>query len=95
MRILPLGTTLQILPINEENITASGIILPNQYLQSYRKGYIEEKGTGDKWNNMSEFRKGDMVHYAKKAGVPCEIDNEKGETIEYLLVPYEKVTGIV
>jgi co-chaperonin GroES (HSP10) len=95
MRLYPLGTTLQILPVNEENITEFGIILPPTGNSNYRKGCVIKKGGGDKWNDMNEFHKGDMVQFSKQAGVPINLENEKGEFNEFLLVPYEKISGVL
>ena len=97
MKVYPLGRNLLILPIPEEELkTASGIILPNAALKSqYRKGFVQDRGIGDKWNDMCEFNRMDVVQFSRGAGVPVILENPTGELIEYLLVPYEKIHGVL
>jgi co-chaperonin GroES (HSP10) len=94
-RAFPLGTNVLIRPIDDERILPSGIILIDEKGKSpYRKGAVEEKGGGDKWNDMSEFHKGDVVLYSKGAGVPLVRENDRGEDVTFLLIPYEKIIGV-
>jgi len=96
MKIYPLGRNLLILPIKEEELkTASGIILPNAALKQDPKGFVNDKGSGDKWNDMSEFTRMDVVQYARGSGVPVIIETFEGELVEYLLVPYDKIHGVL
>ena len=95
-RALPLGTNILVNPIANERKTDGGIILLDEKKGNpYRKGVVEEKSKdGDKWNDMSEIRKGDVILFSQSAGVPVVLENDKGEPHAFLLVPYEKSVGV-
>jgi co-chaperonin GroES (HSP10) len=94
-RAFPLGTNVLVNPIDDERKTEQGIYLIGEVGKSpFRKGAVEEKGGGDKWNNMSEIHKGDIILYSKGAGVPVKKENEKGEEHTFLLIPYDKIIAV-
>ena len=92
-RALPLGTNVLIVPIEEKDrVSPGGIIIPDTHRGGHVKGVVEAKGGGNKWNDMSEIRKGDVVSYGRGAGVPVTLDNEEGKKVTYLLLDYKQLS---
>ena len=90
-RAKPIGTYVLVHPYAEERKTDSGIIIPDIHAGGDRKGVIEEQGEGNRWNNMDELRKGDIVTFGRNSGIEVPLPNESGEIVTYLLLDYKQL----
>ena len=94
-RAIPIGTHLLVVPIREEERrSAGGIIIPNVVSGGQVKGVVKEKGDGDKWNDMMEIRRGDIVSYGRGAGVQVKLPNDDGVDTDYVLLDYKQLVTI-
>jgi chaperonin GroES len=81
MKLQPLGDRLIVKPIEEEETTASGIVLPDTAKEKPQKGKVVAAGEG-RWDEDGEKRipldvgEGDEVLYSKYGGTDIVIDGE-------------------
>jgi chaperonin GroES len=81
MKLKPLGDRLIVKPIEEEETTASGLVLPDTAKEKPQKGKVVAAGEG-KWDEDGEKRipldvaEGDEVLYSKYGGTDIVIDGE-------------------
>jgi len=81
MKLKPLGDRLIVKPIEEEETTASGIVLPDTAKEKPQKGKVVAAGEG-RWDEDGEKRipldvaEGDEVLYSKYGGTDVVIDGE-------------------
>ena len=75
MNIKPLADRVLIQPVPAEEVTVSGIIIPDSAKENPLKGTILAVGPGTKDETM-EVKEGDVVLYGKYAGTELEVDNE-------------------
>src|SRR6266542_681018 len=90
----PLGERVVVKPVEREEMTKSGIVLPDTAKEKPQEGIVEAVGTGRILDNGTkipmELKVGDKVLYAKYAG------NEfKLEDVEYLIVSEKDVLAVV
>lgn len=81
MTLRPLGNRLVVEPIEEEDITAGGIVLPETAKEKPQKGNVLFVGPGER-NEKGEriamdVKVGDVVLYAKYAGTETKVDGKK------------------
>jgi chaperonin GroES len=76
MNVKPLADRVLIQPIPAEEVTVSGIIIPDSAKEKPLKGTVLAVGPGTKDEEM-QLKVGDVVLYGKYAGTEVEIDNEK------------------
>jgi chaperonin GroES len=82
MKLKPLGDRLIVKPIEEEETTASGIVLPDTAKEKPQKGKVVAVGDG-KWDEDGEKRipldvsEGDEVLYSKYGGTEVTVDDEE------------------
>ena len=82
MKLKPLGDRLIVKPIEEEETTASGIVLPDTAKEKPQKGKVIAVGDG-KWDEDGEKRipldvsDGDEVLYSKYGGTEVTVDDEE------------------
>lgn len=76
MNVKPLADRVLIQPAPAEEVTVSGIIIPDSAKEKPLKGTVLAVGPGTKDETM-EVKVGDVVLYGKYAGTELEIDNEK------------------
>ena len=82
MKLKPLGDRLIVKPIEEEETTASGIVLPETAKEKPQKGTVIAVGDGA-WDEDGEKRipldvaEGDEVLYSKYGGTEIKIDGEE------------------
>ncbi len=79
--IKPLGDRVVVKPIEQEEVTAGGIVLPDTAKEKPQKGEILAVGPGTR-NDAGErvaldVKVGDTVLYAKYAGTEIKLDGEK------------------
>jgi len=76
MNVKPLADRVLIKPTVAEEVTASGIIIPDTAKEKPLKGTVLAIGPGTKDEPM-ELKVGDVVLYGKYAGTEVEIEHEK------------------
>ncbi len=79
--IKPLGNRLVVEPIEQEEVTAGGIVLPETAKEKPQKGNVLSVGPGDR-NDKGErvpmdVGKGDVVLFAKYSGTEIKYDGKK------------------
>ncbi len=76
MKVKPLADRVLIQPTAAEEVTASGIIIPDSAKEKPLKGTVLAVGTGTKDEEMV-LKEGDTVLYGKYAGTEVELEGEK------------------
>jgi chaperonin GroES len=81
LNLKPLGDRLVIKPLEQEEVTASGIVLPETAKEKPQKGEVLSAGPGardeDGKRIAMDVKAGDKVLFAKYAGTEIKIDGEK------------------
>jgi chaperonin GroES len=94
MAIRPLGDRVVLKPVEREERTKSGIVLPDTAKEKPQEGIVQEVGSGRLLDNGTtvplELKKGDRVLYAKYAGNEFKIDE-----VEYLIVSEKDVLAVL
>jgi chaperonin GroES len=95
MNIEPLGDKVLIKPLTEEEVTASGIVLPDTVeKEKPMQGEVIAVGPGKMQENGQRspmsVKKGDKILFTKYAPDEVEIEDE-----EYLVIEEDKILGIV
>src|ERR1043166_705073 len=94
MYFKPLGDRVVLKPVDREQMTKSGIVIPDTATEKPQEGIVEAVGTGrilDSGQKVPmELKVGDKVLYAKYAGNEFKIDE-----IEYLIVSEKDVLAVV
>jgi chaperonin GroES len=81
MKLKPLGDRLIVRAVEEEETTASGIVLPDTAKEKPQKGEVVAVGDG-RWDDEGEKRipldvnEGDEVLYSKYGGTEVTLDGE-------------------
>ena len=94
MNLRPLGDRVVVKPVEREEMTKSGIVLPDTAKEKPQEGIVEAVGTGRILDNGQkvpmELSVGDKILYAKYAG------NEfKLEEVDYLIISEKDVLAVV
>lgn len=94
MNVKPLYDQILIEPVEGEQKTASGIVLPDTAKEKPQNGVVKALGTGgkDKDGNTIDFpfKVGDTVMYKKWGGSEVKVEGK-----ELLIVKLEDVLAIV
>jgi len=94
MNLKPLGDRLIVEPIEQDEQTASGIILPETAKEKPMQGKVLAAGPGarkDDGNRAGmDVEEGDTVLYAKYAGTEIKLDSNK-----YLILKETDILAIV
>ena len=94
MNLRPLGDRVVVKPVEREERTKSGIVLPDTAKEKPQEGIVEAVGTGRLLDNGTkvpmELKVGDKILYAKYAGNEFKVDE-----IEYLIISEKDVLAIV
>jgi chaperonin GroES len=81
LNLKPLGSRVVVEPIEQEDITASGIVLPETAKEKPQRGKVLSIGPGDRDENGKripmDVSVGDTVLFAKYAGTEIKIDGKK------------------
>ncbi|MGQ9489447.1 MAG: co-chaperone GroES [Anaerolineae bacterium] len=81
MNLKPLADRLVVEPIEQEEVTAGGIILPETAKEKPQQGKVLATGPGrtdDKGERVPmEVKVGDRVLYAKYSGTEVKLDGKK------------------
>jgi chaperonin GroES len=93
-KLRPLGDRVVIQPTAREEMTKSGIVLPDTAKEKPQEGKILAAGPGrildDGKREAMDVKKGDKVLYAKYAGTEFKIDDE-----DLLIVSQKDILAIV
>lgn len=76
MKIKPLSDRVLVRPVAAEEVTVSGIIIPDTAKEKPLKGTVLAAGNGTKDEEMV-VKEGDTVLYGKYAGTEIDVDGEK------------------
>ena len=94
VKIRPLGDRVVVKPLSSENVTKSGIVLPDTAKEKPQEGEILAVGPGKVMDNGKrtslEVSVGQKVLFAKYAGSEVKLDGE-----EYLILRESDIMGIV
>jgi chaperonin GroES len=90
----PLGGRVLVEPIEQEEVTAGGIVLPETAKEKPQQGKVLAAGPGDR-NDKGEriamdVKTGDVVLFAKYSGTEVKIDGKK-----LLILRESDILGIV
>jgi chaperonin GroES len=81
LKLKPLGDRLVVKPLEQEEVTASGIVLPETAKEKPQKGEVLAVGPGardeDGERIAMDVKTGDKVLFAKYAGTEFKLDGEK------------------
>jgi chaperonin GroES len=100
VNIHPLGDRVVVMPIEAEQVTASGIVIPDTAKgEKPQEGIVlamGKGGVGKDCANPSEFLKvGDKVLFGKYAGDEVKLKAHDGKTVEVKILHLESVLGKV
>jgi len=77
----PLGNRVVIEPLEQEEITSGGIVLPETAKEKPQKGKVLSVGPGDRDDEGKripmDVKAGDTVLFAKYAGTEIKVENKK------------------
>ncbi|HRV91538.1 MAG TPA: co-chaperone GroES [Anaerolineae bacterium] len=94
MNLKPLGDRLIVSPIEQEEMTASGIVLPETAKEKPMQGEVLAVGPGARKDDGSraplDVAEGDKVLYAKYAGTEVKLGDDK-----YLILRESDILAIV
>jgi len=94
LNLKPLGDRLIVEPTEQEDTTASGIILPETAKEKPQRGKVLAAGPGrrdDEGKRVEmDVKEGDIVLYAKYAGTEVKLEDKK-----YLILKETDVLAIV
>ena len=94
MKLKPIGDKIVVEPEKEEEVTKSGIVLPDTAKEKPQKGKVVAVGPGKILDNGErspmEIKEGDTVIYSKYAGTEVKIDDK-----EYLILSQRDILAIV
>ena len=92
--IKPLGDRVVIQPLAREEVTKSGIVLPDTAKEKPQEGKVVAIGTGKLLDNGQrvavDVKEGDKVIFSKYAGTEVKIDGQ-----DYLILSEKDVLAIV
>ena len=81
LNLKPLGDRLVVEPVEKEERTASGIILPETAKEKPQKGKVLSIGPGDRDDKGErvpmDVKEGDTVLFAKYSGTEIKVDGKK------------------
>lgn len=77
----PLGSRVVIEPLESEDVTAGGIVLPDTAKEKPQRGKVLSVGPGDRDDDgkriAMDVNVGDTVLFAKYAGTEIKVDGKK------------------
>ena len=81
MKLKPLGNRVVVEPLEQEEITAGGIVLPETAKEKPQKGTVLSVGPGERDDDGKyipmDVKKGDTVLFAKYSGTEIKVDGKK------------------
>ena len=95
LKLRPLADRVVVKPVERDEMTKSGIVLPDTAKEKPQEGIIEAVGNG-RYNEQTgvrvalDVKVGDRVMYAKYAGSDVKIDDT-----EYLILGEKDILAVV
>jgi len=95
LSLRPLADRVVVKPLDREEVTKSGIVLPDTAKEKPQEGTIEAVGNG-RYNDQTgarialDVKVGDRVMYAKYAGSEVKIDE-----VDYLILSEKDILAVV
>src|SRR3989442_4352699 len=93
-KIRPIGDRVVVKPAAKEEVTRSGIVIPDTAKEKPQEGTVIAVGSGRLLDNGDraaiDVREGDRVLYAKYGGTEFKLDNE-----EYLVLKESAILAII
>jgi chaperonin GroES len=93
-KLRPLGDRVLIKPTPREEMTKSGIVLPDTAKEKPQEGEVLAAGPGRKLDNGTieamDLKVGDKVLYAKYAGTEFKVDSD-----ELLIISQKDILAVV
>ncbi len=81
LKLKPLGNRVVVEPMEEEEVTAGGIVLPETAKEKPQKGTVLAVGPGERDDSGKriplDVKEGDKVLFAKYAGTEVKVDGKK------------------
>jgi chaperonin GroES len=81
LNLQPLGNRLVIEPVEQEDVTVGGIVLPETAKEKPQKGVVLASGKGDKDENGKriemDVKTGDTVLFPKYSGTEIKYEGKK------------------
>jgi chaperonin GroES len=81
LKLQPLGDRLVVRPIEREEVTKGGIVLPDTAKEKPQEGEVLAVGPGrlteDGKRIATDIKVGDIVIYAKYGGIEIKVDDEE------------------
>jgi len=94
MEVVPLGDRVLVKPLEAEEKTKGGIVLPDTAKEKPQEGEVIAVGDGKLLDNGQkvplQVKKGDRVLYGKYSGTEVKIDG-----VDHLIVREEDILAIV
>ena len=94
MTVKPLQDRVLVRRLEEDNTTASGIIIPDNSKEKPSEGEVIAVGSGYRLQDGStkalEVKAGDKILFEKWGGTEVKVDGE-----DYLVMKEEKILGIL
>lgn len=94
MKLRPINDRIVVKPLDNETVTKSGIVLPDNAQEKPQQGKVLGVGTGRRIEDGSlvplSVREGDTVLYGKYAGQTVKVDN-----VEHIVLKEEDILAIV
>jgi len=89
VKIKPLADRVVVKPLEAQEKTASGIIIPDSAKEKPQRGTVVAAGPGTKDDKM-EVKVGDVILYGKYAGTEISLDG-----VDYLIMKQTDIFAIV
>lgn len=90
MNVRPLGPRVLVKPVKEEEITKSGIVLPETIDKDKKaEGEIVAIGNGEKLDQLN-LKVGQTIIFGKYSGEEVKIDGQ-----EYKIVSYDDMLAVI
>jgi len=81
IKLKPLGNRVVVEPIEQEEITAGGIVLPETAKEKPQRGKVLSVGPGERDDDGEyiplDVKEGDTVLFAKYSGTEIKVDGKK------------------
>lgn len=94
MQVVPLGDRVLVKPLEEEEKTKGGIVLPDTAKEKPQEGEVIAVGDGKLLDNGQkvplQVKKGEKVLYGKYSGTEVKIDG-----VDHLIVREEDILAII
>jgi len=81
LKLKPLGNRVVVEPVEQEEVTAGGIVLPETAKEKPQKGKVISAGPGERDEDGKyipmDVKAGDIVLFAKYAGTEIKVEGKK------------------